>query len=98
MLKDQTQDVVVEAAPMAELVIRCGDTRPVVITMAHDFHQTGDVFFSSGPFEDLMLAQWVLNFLENSLADEMLSRSRKVIAEFSPLDEMPSVDTDDIPF
>lgn len=86
------------ALPMAELVIRVGDTRPVVITMVPEFHQTGEVQFSRGPFEDLMLAEWVLDFLRNALADEMLSRARKVIGDFSPVEEDVTNEVDDIPF
>lgn len=92
------QGSVLEAPPLAELVIRVGDTRPVVITMGAGFHKTGEVQFSSGPFEDMMLAQWVLRFMANALADEMFVRERKVIADFAPESETSSVDTDDVPF
>lgn len=89
---------VAAAAPLAEMVIRVGDTRPVVITMGANFQKTGEVKFSPGPFEDILLARWVLTFMSNAVGDELYEREKKVISGFVAETEVANVDVDDIPF
>lgn len=86
------------ALPVAELLIRIGDTRPVVITMASDFHSTGTITISFGTWEDMRLAEWVLDFMRNAVADEDIARMRKALNDLVGSSEDESVDTDSPPF
>jgi hypothetical protein len=87
-----------QAFPVAELAIRVGDTRPVVVTMPAGFHLDGLVTFSKGTFEDLLLVRWVLHFMIEALADELADRERRVIDEIAGSSEDHPVDPVDLPF
>lgn len=86
------------ALPYAELVIRPGDTRPIVISFSIEGDDAGGVHITDGDIGDMEEAKFVLNFMMNAAGDEAWERIQSRLPIRVLRVTVAEIDPDDLPF
>lgn len=87
-----------EKVPVAELVIRPGDSRPIVVRVFHDSESGFAIEVNNCPFEDVLIARYIINLLSDGIQHELVDREHHVLSAEYGVSSSFSLDDDDVPF